>query len=458
MMSPGPGSSRAEASAKGQRLFVVGVLVVILGVVVSIALHEVGHLVPAKLFGVKVTQYMVGFGRTLWSRQRGETEYGIKAIPLGGYVRMIGMYPPSRSRASAAPRAGVRGYFDALADEARAASAEEVPPGEEHRAFYALSVPKRLVVMVSGTVTNLLIAAVLFVAVLSGFGVPAQTSTLGSVAQCVIPIDEGERACTAADVAAPGAVAGLQAGDEVLSWGGQPVTDWRELSAAIRAGGTESVEVVVRRAGEDLALTVTPVLADRPVIEDGQYVTDDDGALVLAPSAFVGVGPTVERVRQPVTAGLSVTADAVVQTGAVVLTLPQRLVDVIQSSLGEGERDNEGVIGLIGVGRVAGELATGDTETYPLSARFANLLTIIASLNVALFVFNLLPLLPLDGGHAAGAAWEGIRRQVARIRRRPDPGPVDVARAMPLAYAVIVLMVAMTLVLAWADIVNPVAL
>ena len=109
--------------------YIVGVLVLAFGVAASIALHEVGHLVPAKRFGVRVTQYMVGFGPTVWSRKRGETEYGIKAIPLGGYIRMIGMFPPRAGEDPTKVRVSSTGRFSQLADEARKASLEEMRPG-----------------------------------------------------------------------------------------------------------------------------------------------------------------------------------------------------------------------------------------------------------------------------------------------------------------------------------------
>lgn len=434
-------------------MFVVGVLVIFVGVLVSIALHEVGHLVPAKRFGVKVTKYMVGFGKTLWSTQRGETEYGVKAIPLGGYVRLVGMYPPARPRPDGSARTG---FFATMAEDARAVTAQEVGPGEEGRTFYSLSVPKKLVVMLGGPVMNLVIAVVLITVVLVGFGTWSLTSTLSYVAPCVVAADEGDRECTPADPVAPGAAAGIQAGDQVMSWGGTAVEDWADLSAAIRAGGTGPTDVVVLRGGEEVTLVVTPAVAERPVVRDGKVVTDADGVAVTEPVPYVGIGPATERVRQPITAVPGAVGNVVQQTGAVVLTLPQRVLEAGQAAVGARERTGD-VVGLVGIGRVAGEIASLEATSYSLLDRFADLLLLLAALNVALFVFNLIPLPPLDGGHVAGALWEGLRRQAARLRHRPDPGPVDVARALPLAYAVVIVMIAMTLVITYADIVSPVS-
>ena len=138
-------------------MYLLGVLFIVLGVGVSIALHELGHLLPAKRFGLKVNQYMIGFGPTVWSRRRGETEYGLKAIPLGGYIRMIGMFPPRPGDPEGTIRVSSTGRFSQLADEARQLSLEEIKPGDEDRVFYKLSVPRKVVVMMGGPVMNLVI-------------------------------------------------------------------------------------------------------------------------------------------------------------------------------------------------------------------------------------------------------------------------------------------------------------
>ncbi|WP_413450627.1 site-2 protease family protein [Georgenia phoenicis] len=433
--------------------FLVGVLVLVVGLVVSIGLHEVGHLLPAKRFGVKVSEYFVGFGPTLWSRRRGETEYGVKAVPLGGYVRMVGMYPPARAGRTVRRRRDGRAT---LVEEAREYALAEVGPGEEHRTFYALSVPKKLVVMLGGPVMNLVIAVVLLAVILVGVGVPTYTATLGNVQEC-LPEDPAATECTATDPAAPGSVAGLQPGDTVVSWGGTPVESWDDVRAAIAASGPSPATVVVERDGQERTVTVTPAMSERPVVEDGEVVTGEDGEPLTEPQPFVGIGPVAELVPQPVTAVPGRVAEALGATVNVVLTLPQRLVDVAQAAFGEEERD-PGVVGLVGVGRFAGEIASIESDRYGVVERAADLLGLLASLNLALFVFNLIPLLPLDGGHIAGALWEGLRRRVAAWRGRPDPGPVDVARMLPLTYVVVVAMVGMSLLLAYADIVRPVTL
>ena len=174
-------------------LYVLGVLFVVLGVGLSIGLHEIGHLVPAKKFGVKVTQYMVGFGPTLWSTRRGETEYGLKAIPLGGYIRMIGMFPPRPGDAEGTIRVSSTGRFTQLADEARQLSLEEIKPGDEDRVFYKLSVPKKVVVMMGGPVMNLVIAVVLLTGLVTLYGQQEvkDGAIVASVSECVVPASAG---------------------------------------------------------------------------------------------------------------------------------------------------------------------------------------------------------------------------------------------------------------------------
>lgn len=432
--------------------FLAGVLVLVVGLLVSVGVHELGHLVPAKLFGVRVPQYMVGFGPTLFSRTVGETEYGVKAVPLGGYCRLVGMYPPARgaerTRADGAPT---------LVAQARAEALAEIRPGEEHRAFYRLSVPKKLVVMASGVGANLVLAAVLLAVMVTAIGTPVLTSTLGSVQECV-PADPAAAECTPDDPPSAAAAAGLAAGDEVVRWGGVAVADWAELQDAIAAGGTDPVEVEVLRDGERRTVEVTPALVERPVPDaDGEARTDADGEVVTEPRPFVGVGPAVEMQRQSLTVVPGLVWQAAGATVEVVLRLPVLVVDLAGSLLGFGERPTD-VMSLIGAGRVAGEIASVEGQGYGLAERVGDMLGLLASLNLALFAFNLIPLPPMDGGQVAGALYEGARRTVARLRGRPDPGPADVARMLPLTYVMVALLIGAAVVLAIADIVAPVSL
>ncbi|MET4159703.1 site-2 protease family protein [Agromyces sp. PvR057] len=434
--------------------FILGVVVIVLGLAVSIALHEIGHLVPAKLFKVKVTQYMIGFGPTVWSRRRGETEYGVKAIPLGGYISMIGMFPPAKG---GQVHADSTGFFKGLAQDARDASQESITPGDEQRAFYLLPVWKRIIIMFGGPFMNLVLAVLLFGVLLMGFGVPQSTTTVASVNECVLPATSERQTCEAGDPSAPGAEAGLQPGDVIVSIEGEPITSWEQSTAIIRSHPGDPLSVVISRDGAEQTLTVTPALSERYVTDaNGQVVEDETGAPVTTDVGFVGIGPTSARVQQPVTVVLPTVGENIAGVAGIVVNLPQRMVDVANAAFGPEDRDPNGPISVVGVGRVAGEVAA--TDQLAVTDKVAGLIGILGSLNIALFVFNLIPLLPLDGGHIAGALWEAIRRGFAKLFRRPDPGPVDMAKLMPVTLAVVVVLGAMSALLIYADLVKPVQL
>jgi len=434
--------------------FILGVIIIVVGLAVSIGLHEIGHLVPAKLFGVKVTQYMVGFGPTIWSKRKGETEYGVKAIPLGGYIAMIGMFPPAKGEHAVEQSTS---FFRGLVQDARDSSTESVTAGDEHRAFYRLPAWKRIIVMFGGPFMNLVLAIVLFAVLLMGFGVTQPSTTIGSVSECALPATSERQTCEPGDPAAPGAAAGFEPGDRIVSVDGQAIATWNESTAIIRDHPDEAIDVAVVRGGNDLTLTVTPLLSERYATDArGIVVTDAAGDPVTVQAGFVGIGPANETVQQPVTAVLPAVGENVAGVAGIILNLPQRMVDVANAAFGPEERDPNGPISVVGVGRVAGEIASLDE--VPIASKAAGLVGILASLNIALFVFNLIPLLPLDGGHIAGALWESIRRGFAKLRRKPDPGPVDLAKLMPLTFAVVIVLGGMSALLIYADIVKPVTL
>jgi membrane-associated protease RseP (regulator of RpoE activity) len=433
-------------------LYVLGVIVFVLGLGISIALHEIGHLVPAKLFGVRVGQYMIGFGPTLFSRKVGETEYGVKAIPLGGYISMAGMFPPGDEPIESSNKA--RRLFGKLVQDARQASDESMVDLDQSRAFYHLPVWKRIIIMVGGPFMNLVLAFVLFAIMIVGFGQPTSTTTVAGVTQCVttsgVPAE-----CGSDVIVAPGAAAGLLAGDTIVSINGSAVTDWNSGTEIIRQSAGQTLNVIVEREGQNQNLNITPIAAQRPAFDSqGAPVLDATGNPVIVEVGFVGVAPTTQLQSQPITAVFPIMGQNIVGVTNMIMNLPQRMVDVGEAAFGNKERDPNGPIGVLGVGRVAGEVAS--TDLVAAESKGATLLGILASLNIALFVFNMVPLLPLDGGHIAGALYEAVRRQFARLRKRPDPGPFDTAKLMPLTLVVIVLLGSMSALLLYADIFKPV--
>jgi membrane-associated protease RseP (regulator of RpoE activity) len=432
-------------------LFVLGVLLFVVGVALSIGLHELGHLIPGKLFGVKVTQYFIGFGPTLWSRRRGETEYGVKAVPLGGYVKLIGMLPPGKGEDPSRLRSTDTSMVSKMIAEARAAEYELVGPGDEDRLFYRLPWWKKLIVMASGVATNLVLAFLLFAVVFMGYGVAVSTTTIDTVSQCVIAVtaadlDQPQRECTADDPEAPAKAAGILPGDRVVSFNGRQVDEWSDLQTAIRANDAGPAVIGVVRDGEHLTLRTNTTVSTRP---------DPDDAEAVSRSGFLGVAPRQVIERQDAAFVVTTMAKSTWQTIEGIASLPVKLYHVGRAAIGLEERDQNGPMSVVGAGRVAGEMTSlADTPVQG----FMSVLALLAGLNLFLGMLNLVPLLPLDGGQMAGAIYEGMRRGFAKVSGRPDPGFVDIARLLPVGYVMASVILVASVVLIYADIVAPITL
>ena len=441
-------------------LYALGVLIFAVGLIASIALHEVGHMVPAKKFGVKVTQYMVGFGPTLWSRKKGDTEYGIKAIPLGGYIRMIGMVPPARQdgKRSRWPR-----RMSSAIEDFRRVSRVEVAPGDEPRQFYRLTPGKKMIVMLGGPCMNLVIYLVLTIILLTSFGIPKSdsTTTVGIVTKCVAPAGSTaaqESDCPVAN--SPAALGGLHAGDQFVSVNGVKITSWKQLVSLIEPAAGRTLTVVVERAGSPVTLSLTPV-------ENKKYVDSTSNKTKVA--GYLGVSPTT-RYYYASQGILDVPGEVGRQINVGLHALgsyPEKLHSLWQTVFEGKARDPQGAVGVVGIGRIGGQIA--DSHSISTKDKAYTLISLLASVNLLLFFFNLLPLLPLDGGHVAGALVEAAKRGRARLRRRPggtlNPDGtvaarpqiyVDTAQMLPVMYAVASVLIVVTLLTLYADIVKPI--
>jgi membrane-associated protease RseP (regulator of RpoE activity) len=418
-------------------LYAVGVVAFALTLVASVCLHEAGHMLTAKLFGMSVTRYFVGFGRTIFSFRRGETEYGLKAIPAGGFVTIIGMNPADAE------------------DGGVAAS--------EHRAFYQFAAWKRSVVLAAGSVTHVLLAVLLLFVALVGFGLPKArasdqiSATIGFVADCVVPgydVDaQGNlRACRAGDPVSPARSAGLRKGDRIVSFGGAAINTYADLQHALRTAATGTpLPLTYVRDGHTQGTSVTLVNTQRP----------DQGAAAGAPThptPTIGIASqsVVDTVPTSVGEGASMTASLTWQmtTGSVAAlgALPSRVPALFHSLFG-AQRSPDDPMSVVGATRIGGELASSEG-----ASGIGTFLAILASLNIFFALFNLVPLPPLDGGHLAITWFEQVRSRLAARAGRPEPGMVDRNRLIPVTLAVLVIFGAFTLLTVSADIVNPVRL
>ncbi|RFS81849.1 PDZ domain-containing protein [Actinomadura spongiicola] len=426
--------------------YLAGALILFFGLLVSIALHELGHFSFAKLFKVRTTQFMVGFGPTMKSWRRGETEYGIKWIPLGGYIRMIGMLPPRKGDAPGQIRRASTGPWQGLIESARGAALEEVRPGDEDRVFYAKKWWQKMLIMIGGPAMNLLLAVLFFAILLMGIGTNQPQPVIQKVAQCIVPASQANlRECPANAPPTPAKQVGLQPGDQITAFGGTRIDDYRDLQNLIRDSGGRSVPMTVRRDGKDLTLTV-------PITRNQLRDLENEDKIVNV--GFLGITPASAVERQGPGAVASTMGDLTARTAGALVRMPQKMVGVWNAAFGGEERDPNGPIGVVGVSRIGGEVAA-DAD-YTATQKVSYFVMLLGSLNLAVGLFNLVPLLPLDGGHIAGAILEAIKKLFAKIFRRPDPGYVDVAKALPVTYVMAAVLIVMGGLLIYADLFNPV--
>jgi membrane-associated protease RseP (regulator of RpoE activity) len=392
--------------------FILGVVIFVVALLTSVMLHELGHFLTAKKFGMRVTQFFVGFGQTLWSTFRGETEYGVKALPLGGFVKITGM-----------------------------TSIEEVDVADEPRSFRQKPGWQRIIVLAAGSFMHFALALVLFFVLAIGIGqLTSYNNVVSSIFTCV-PVSahalNSANPCAGSHLKSPAEVAGLKPNDKIVSVAGKPVGDWNQLHAALapqKAG--VPIPLVVERGGRDVRVEVTL-------------------AAVPHSSAFLGITATGVYRSTGFVGAVSFAgtqfADTLTSSASAIGKLPAAIPDLFnqhRASTPAGQ-----VSSVVGVGDLTGQVVQA---ALPWQAKVSVLLYLIASLNIFVGAFNLLPLLPLDGGHLAVVIYERIRAWFNRLLGRPDPGLVDIQRLVPLSLLVFAVLVGFGTLLIAADIFNPV--
>ena len=390
---------------------IVGVLAFVIALLLSVMIHEAGHYLTAKKFGMKVTEFFLGFGQKIWSTQRGETEFGVKVIPAGGYCRIVGM-----------------------------SAREELSPADSDRAFIKSSVGRRLIVLGAGSFLHFVIGFILLLLLFSTAGVTSVTSTVEKVSEC-IPQTATE-ICSAKSTPSPAKNVGILAGDKITKVDGISYKEWTDVVKKIRASAGKQLEVTIERNGMPINILVTP--AGRDV----------DGKVIGVLGVVNKVGTVTYGAGEATVKASKFTGEILQNSITSLISLPAKIPDLVKQTFGGQKRDAQGLVGVVGVARVSGE--TANTKVLTTREKIATFILIIASLNLFVGMLNMLPLLPLDGGHMAVALADGLRNFLARRRGLPKPAPFDVERLTPITMAVFVLMAGLSILLLAADIFNPI--
>ena len=376
----------------------LGIVAFVVALLFSVMVHEFGHYITARKYGMWVSEFFVGFGKRIWSVQRGETEFGVKAIPAGGYCKIEGMSP-----------------------------SDELPEGQEDRAFYKASSAKKLVVLGAGSFLHFVLGFVLLFTLFAGIG----TNQVLPEIREVVPKSAAQ-------------AAGILAGDEVISINGKKVTEWYKDVEVIRQSQGRELSLVLDRNGEQISVTASARL------------TDIDGTKRYVLGIVNDMGLKRSGLLVSIKNSATVTKSFLVESVKSLGKLPEKIPALWGATVRGEERDPNGLVGVVGVARVSGEAVGSDKLTS--MERLATFVLIVASLNIFVGVFNLLPILPLDGGHMAVAIADSIRAFFARLRGRPRPAPIDVTVLTPITMVVFVVLATLTLLLLVADVINPVTL
>ena len=374
----------------------LGIIAFALALLLSVMIHEFGHYLTAKRFDMKVTEFFLGFGKRIWSFTRGETEFGIKAIPAGGYCRIEGMTPR-----------------------------DVMPAGEESRAFFGASTTRKLIVLGAGSFAHFVIGFLLIFSIFFGVGV----NTLLSDVTRVSPNSAA-------------AAAGFLPGDKIVAIDGVEVTDWYQDSRAIALSQGRQLTFTVERDGREISIAAAPTYIE----SEKRYVL----------GVVTKIGNQREGFISSLTESAQATALLIRESVKALVALPTKVPQLIRQTFGNEERDPNGLVGVVGAARVSGDAVSSNKLNN--TERLGTFILLIASLNIFVGLFNLLPLLPLDGGHMAVAIADEIRALYARLRGKPRPAGIDVNVLTPITMTVFVVLAVLTAVLLIADIFNPVSL
>jgi membrane-associated protease RseP (regulator of RpoE activity) len=374
----------------------LGILAFVIALLLSVMVHEFGHYITAKRFDMKVTEFFLGFGKRIWSFTRGETEFGIKAIPAGGYCRIEGMTPR-----------------------------DEMPAGEESRAFFGATTSRKLIVLGAGSFAHFVIGFLLIFSIFFGVGVNALLSDVTQVAPN-----------------SAAAASGFQIGDKITAINGKKVTNWFTDAKAISASGGKELTFTVERDGSEITIKAAPT-----------YLASEKRYML---GIVTKVGTKRESFVTSITESGRATASLTRESVKALIALPTKVPQLIRQTFGHEKRDPNGLVGVVGAARVSGDAVSSNKLNN--TERLGTFLLLIASLNIFVGLFNLLPLLPLDGGHMAVAIADEIRTFFARLRGKPRPAGIDVNVLTPITATVFAVLAVLTAILLIADIFNPVSL
>jgi membrane-associated protease RseP (regulator of RpoE activity) len=399
-------------------VWILGIVLFALGICLSVALHEAGHLATAKWFGMKVRRYFIGYGPTVWSFRRRGTEYGVKAIPLGGFCDIAGM-----------------------------TTMDEVTPDEDKRAMWRFPAWKRVIVMIAGSVTHFILGFLLLYIMAVTMGLPNLLGkpVLSGVQPCVVNAAAGVNtvnpACGPKDPS-PAKDAGIKPGDTVLAVNGKQTPTWSDLVSTVQTlSGPQQFRIL--QDGVEKTVTVNVPQVQREF-------KNQDGTTSFRPVGTIGVLSTRTfeyNAWSAVGGAVAYTGDMFAKTWEGLLRFPERIPAVVKA-IGGGERDPDTPVSVVGASILGGDAVERGLWDV--------VLLLLASLNFFIGVFNLLPLLPLDGGHIAVIVYEKIRNALRKMLGKPAGGPVDYSKLMAVTMVVVFIGGAVMLLTITADIVNPI--